>query len=91
MLIYTPRDLGSAIRERRKTLGLDQIALAARVGVSRRWLIQVEAGKRGASFGLLLHTMHTLGMQMHLTTEGDSQEVALDRFATIVKHTGAAV
>jgi HTH-type transcriptional regulator/antitoxin HipB len=75
MLVYTPRDLGAAIRERRKTLGLDQITLAAKVGVSRRWLIQVEAGTRGASFGLLLRTMHALGMQMHLTAEGESQEV----------------
>jgi len=74
--ISTCCDLGAAIRERRKTLGLDQIALAAKVGVSRRWLIQVEAGKRGASFGLLRRTMHALGMQMHLTAEGDSQEIA---------------
>ena len=73
MIINTPRDLGAAIRERRKALGLDQIDLAERVGASRRWLIQVENGKSGASFGLLLRTMHALGMQMTLTTEGKPQ------------------
>jgi len=73
MRINTPRDLGSWIRERRKALGLDQVELAERVGASRRWLIQVESGKPGASFGLLLRTMHALGMRMDLTTEDASQ------------------
>lgn len=68
MRINTPRDLGSAIRERRKALGMDQIELATRVGASRRWLIQVENGKSGASFGLLLRTLHALGMLLDLTT-----------------------
>jgi DNA-binding XRE family transcriptional regulator len=47
MLFNTPRDLGAAIRERRKALGWDQVELAARVGARRRWLIQVENGSSG--------------------------------------------
>ena len=66
MLIYTPRDLGASIRERRKALGLDQVELAKQIGASRRWLIQVENGKAGASFGLLLRTLNALGMQLDL-------------------------
>lgn len=66
MRIRTPRDLGSAIRERRKALSLDQVALAERVGASRRWLIQVENGKPGASLGLLLRTLQVLDMQLSL-------------------------
>ncbi|WP_341022439.1 helix-turn-helix domain-containing protein [Brevundimonas diminuta] len=68
MLIYTPRDLGAAIRERRKALGLDQVELAKQIGASRRWLIQVENGKAGASFGMLLRTLNALGMQLDLKT-----------------------
>jgi HTH-type transcriptional regulator/antitoxin HipB len=83
MLINTPRDLGSAIRERRKTLGLDQIELADRVGASRRWLIQVENGKPGASFGLLLRTMHALGMQMNLTTAISPESPSEEPLATL--------
>lgn len=70
MLIYTPRDLGASIRERRKALGLDQVELAKQIGASRRWLIQVENGKAGASFGLLLRTLNALGMQLDLKTSG---------------------
>jgi len=70
MLIITPRDLGAAIRERRKRLGLDQAELASRVGVSRQWLIQVENGKAGATIGLLLRLMNALDMNLSLDTHG---------------------
>lgn len=69
MRIRTPRDLGSAIRERRKALSLDQVELAKRVGVSRRWLIQVENGKPGASLGLLLRTLHALDIPLSIDVE----------------------
>ena len=69
MRIRTPRDLGSAIRERRKALSLDQVQLAERVGASRRWLIQVENGKPGASLGLLLRTLNALDMPLILDVE----------------------
>jgi len=82
MIINTPRDLGSAIRERRKALGLDQIDLAERVGASRRWLIQVENGKSGASVGLLLRTLHALGMQINLTTEGTRASLSVEPLAS---------
>ena len=68
MLINTPRDLGAAIRERRKALGWDQVELAARVGASRRWLIQVENGSSGASLGLLLRTLNALGMKVSISS-----------------------
>jgi HTH-type transcriptional regulator/antitoxin HipB len=68
MLINTPRDLGVAIRERRKALGWDQAELAARVGASRRWLIQVESGSSGASLGQLLRTLNALGMKLAVNT-----------------------
>lgn len=73
MLIHTPRDLGAAIRERRKALGFDQAELASLAGTSRRWLIQVEAGNAGASFGLLLRTLNVLDMQMSMRARRGSQ------------------
>ena len=62
MLIRTPRDLGAAIRSRRKALGLDQAALAARVGVSRQWIIDIEKGKPRAALDLVLQTLQALGI-----------------------------
>ena len=71
MLITTPRDLGAAIKDRRKQLGLGQAELAARAGVSRQWLIQVEGGKPGVAIGLVLRLLNTLGLR--LTMDGRGQ------------------
>ncbi|MBM3585275.1 MAG: helix-turn-helix domain-containing protein [Alphaproteobacteria bacterium] len=45
MRVRTSRDIGLVIRERRKTLSLSQEALAAKVGVGRQWIVEVEKGK----------------------------------------------
>ena len=62
--IRTPKDLGAEIRARRRALGLDQATLAARAGVSRLWVNQVEAGKPGAGVGLVLRTLAVLGLEL---------------------------
>lgn len=68
MLIRTPRDLGSAIRDRRRRLNLDQDGLAKQIGVSRKWIIDVEKGKPGVEIGLILRTLDTLGLRLSLDT-----------------------
>lgn len=81
MLITTPRDIGAAIKERRRLLGLDQAELASRVGVSRQWLIQVESGKAGATIGLVLRLLKALDLSFSLTThtrETSTHEGLLD-------------
>ena len=79
MLITTPRDLGAAIKERRKLLGLDQAELASRVGVSRQWLIQIESGKPGAGIGLLLRLLKALDLTFTLdTSRGAPSEATLN-------------
>lgn len=69
MLLRTPIDMGSAIRDRRRRLGLDQDELAARVGVSRKWIIEVEKGKPRAEIGLLLRTLDALGLKLSLDAD----------------------
>jgi HTH-type transcriptional regulator / antitoxin HipB len=66
MLLRTPADLGSAIRDRRRQLKLDQIDLAKKAGVSRKWIVDVEKGKRRAEIGLLLRTLDALGLRLSL-------------------------
>ena len=58
----TARDLGAIIRERRRKLGLDQSALARRVGVGRKWIVEVEKGKARAGIELVLRTLAALGL-----------------------------
>jgi y4mF family transcriptional regulator len=64
MSIRTPADLGAVIRERRKTLKLDQAGLAERIGVSRQWVIGVEKGRARAELGLVLRALDTLGLRL---------------------------
>lgn len=64
MRIRTPTDLGALIRDRRNRLGLDQKSLAAKVGVSRQWIVEVEQGKPRAEIGLLLRTISALGIAL---------------------------
>jgi HTH-type transcriptional regulator/antitoxin HipB len=68
MRIRTPKDIGAAIRQGRRTLGLDQGELAKKVGVSRLWINQVERGKPGASLGLVLRTLAAVGAEVTANT-----------------------
>ena len=69
MLLRTPIDLGSAIRDRRRRLHLGQDELAVRVGVSRKWIVDVEKGRPRVQIGLVLRTLEALGLRVSL--EGD--------------------
>ena len=64
MVIRTPSDLGATIRQRRRKLGLEQLELAEKVGVSRKWIVDVEQGKPGAAIGLILRTLRTLELSL---------------------------
>lgn len=63
-ILRTHADIGVLIKDRRNALGLDQAALAARVGVSRLWINQVERGKPGARLGLILRTLLALDIEL---------------------------
>lgn len=73
MLVRTPKTLGALIRARRRELKLDQASLAARVGVTRQWLIAVEKGKPTAELGLVLRTLAALGLSLDVGVEDGAQ------------------
>lgn len=62
MRAKTPIDIGLLLREQRRKLGLDQAALAERIGVSRQWLVEVEGGKPRAEIGLVLRALGAVGL-----------------------------
>ncbi len=70
MLIRTAKDLGLLIRNRRKALSLDQKGLAAQVGVSRQWVIEVEKGKPRAELELVLRTFRVLDITLDAKPRG---------------------
>ena len=68
VIIRSAKDLGSAVRARRKALDLDQAALATQVGVSRQWIGALERGKPGAELALVLRTLRALDLPLQLGT-----------------------
>ena len=68
--LRSPADFGLMVRDRRREAGLSQQELADRVGVSRRWVVQMEQGKPGAELGLVLKTLSALSLQVHVDLPG---------------------
>lgn len=72
MVVRNSREVGALIRDRRKSLGLDQQTLASRAGVSRKWLVEVERGKPGAELGLVLKTLGALALEVKIERSGQT-------------------
>jgi y4mF family transcriptional regulator len=62
MRIDKPADLGWAIRDRRRALGFTQADLAAAAGVSRRWILDLEAGRTTGQLSLILRVLAELDL-----------------------------
>ncbi len=72
--LRTPTDVGALIKDRRRSLGLDQAELAERIGVGRLWVNQVERGKPGASMGLVLRALAAVGVDIKAITDETSKQ-----------------
>ena len=79
MRLGTADDLGNYIRDRRLAVGLNQVDLAARAAVSRRWLIGLEAGKPSAEVGLVLRVIAALGQYVDVRPN-PSTDIDLDAY-----------
>ncbi|WP_246464955.1 helix-turn-helix domain-containing protein [Ruania alkalisoli] len=68
----TPTQVGAAIRGARIRAGITQAELAERAGVSRRWLIAVEAGDgQRAELGKVLDTLDSLDLAIVAEQRGN--------------------
>ncbi len=63
----SPSELGRQIRERRKSLGLTQDALADLARCSPRFVRALETGKPGVRLDKVLDVLDALGLELHLT------------------------
>lgn len=92
MRATTPRELGLVVRERRHDLRLSQQELADRAGVSRPWLVSVEAGHPRAELGKLLLLLAELGLSVDLApadeqvVEPGTQPYVVDLDALLDSH-----
>jgi HTH-type transcriptional regulator/antitoxin HipB len=64
--IYTAASLGAAIKHYREEAGLSQAELAARSGLNRTYLSDLERGKETEQLRRLLHVLRQLGVRMTL-------------------------
>ena len=80
--IRTSREFGAALRRARKTRGLSQAALAAKAGVGRPWLSELEAGKRTAELGRALSVLSALDLAISFDPVAQGEGVDLDQLLT---------
>jgi HTH-type transcriptional regulator / antitoxin HipB len=64
-----PEQLGRAVRLKRQEKGLSQSALAAQLGVERKWVIRLESGNPKAELGLVLKVLDALDLRASLGDE----------------------
>lgn len=64
MIIRTTKELGQLLRDHRSRRGLTQAQLADLVGVSRKWIIDLEGGKRTTDLSLVLLTINALELEL---------------------------
>lgn len=63
-MVRTAEEFGRLIRQHRHAAGLTQDDLAARCGVTRRTIIDLEAGKSGTHLGKALMAAREVGLQL---------------------------
>lgn len=63
-IAYSPEDIGSAIRARRKKLGYTQAEVARFNQCSIRFLSELERGKDGAGLAQVIRIMNSLGLDL---------------------------
>ncbi len=74
MLIRRPEDIGALMRQFRRTHGLSQIQLAARLQTTQKWLSHVENGKSTAQIGLVLRALNEIGATLAVTMETEQPQ-----------------
>ena len=58
------RQIGAAVRQKRRAIGMRQAELAALAGVGPRFLSELENGKPSAQIGRVLQVLRRLGLDL---------------------------
>jgi HTH-type transcriptional regulator/antitoxin HipB len=70
--IKTTRDIGEAVRRKRKEQGILQEKAAGLSGVGTKFLSQLENGKETAEIGKILQVLRTLGLEIYIYPRSQS-------------------
>jgi y4mF family transcriptional regulator len=64
-------DIAKWVKLERKCQGLTQKQLSGLVGVSERFIVELEKGKPTAEIGKVLHVLKNLGAKIQIKTRGE--------------------
>jgi transcriptional regulator with XRE-family HTH domain len=67
MRMMTADDVGAALRRGREGAGLTQAALASRIGASRQWVVDAEAGKPTVRLAMMLRAIQAVGLDVDVS------------------------
>jgi HTH-type transcriptional regulator/antitoxin HipB len=71
---YTPQQIGSLIKQTRKSLSVTQKDLALTSGTGLRFVIDLEKGKETCEIGKALTVLQTLGIKLTLTPPASAKK-----------------
>ena len=69
--VYDMKELGRAVRERRRELGYTQAFLADYAGISASFLSELENGKATIQAGKMMEVIGLLGMDICVRNRGE--------------------
>lgn len=72
--LRSPEDLGRAVRHARVTAGLTQVELADRLGVTQRWLSELETGRPKILDARLFSVIGRLGISVTWSSDAPSTD-----------------
>lgn len=73
--VRRPDDLGLALQQARKAAGLSQRELAARMGITQRYVSEMESGRPVAAVARLVEALHEVGAVLTVAIpEGDDTD-----------------
>lgn len=93
MIVKSAREVGLALRDRRKRTGLSQAELARKIGTTRQWVSNIERGADTADLGLVLRAAGALGLTLDLgagSHSGRGRRTTIDIDAIVSKATDPA-
>jgi HTH-type transcriptional regulator/antitoxin HipB len=72
VLVRTVADVGARVRAGRHALGLTQAQLAQRLGMSRQWVVDLEAGRGAPGFGAVVTALAEVGISLNAVPAPDT-------------------
>jgi HTH-type transcriptional regulator / antitoxin HipB len=70
--VKTAKDIGEAVRQKRKEQGILQEKAAGLAGVGTKFFSQLENGKETAEIGKILQVLRTLGLEIYIYPRSQS-------------------